>query len=69
MKICNSRKSTESIMKNGGFGLLVIKRGNTSVLVPEQWLFSDGRIKKYARTKIDDMFKKAEIFNNAEVCM
>lgn len=64
MKINKSRKSTHSIMAHGGFGMLTITRGNVSILVPEEWLFNDGRIKKYAVEKVDKMFKKAEAFNS-----
>nr|DAU23733.1 MAG TPA: major outer membrane lipoprotein [Caudoviricetes sp.] len=44
--------------------MLTITRGNVSILVPEEWLFNDGRIKKYAVEKVDRMFKKAEAFNS-----
>ena len=64
MAICKSRKSTHQIMSNGGFGLLTISRGNTTIAIPEEWLFEDGRIKKYAQAKIESMFKKAEAFNS-----
>lgn len=70
-KICKSRKSTHQIMNNGGFGLLTITRNNTTISIPEEWLFEDGRIKKYAQAKIESMFKKAEAFNSMsleEVC-
>jgi hypothetical protein len=64
MAICKSRKSTHQIMSNGGFGLLTITRNGTTIAVPEEWLFEDGRIKKYAQAKIESMFKKAEAFNS-----
>lgn len=64
MKICQSRKSTHSIMAHEGFGLLTIKKGNVVIHVPEEWLFNDGRIKKYALDKVNQMFAKAELFNN-----
>lgn len=67
MKISKSRKSTESIMNNTGFGMLHITRNGNTISVPEEWLFDDGRIKKYAIKKIDRMFKKIEKFNNREV--
>ena len=66
MAICKSRKSTHQIMSNGGFGLLTISRGNTTISIPEEWLFEDGRIKKYAQAKIESMFKKAEAFNSLD---
>lgn len=64
MKILKSKKSTHQIMSNPGFGLLTITKGNATITVPESWLCEDGRIKKYARAKIDSMFKKAEAFNS-----
>ena len=67
MKVCKSRKSTHSIMAHEGFGMLTIRRGATVILVPEEWLFSDGRIKKYAIAKVNAMFEKAEAFNNANI--
>ena len=63
MSICKSRKSTHSIMAHQGFGMLTIQRGNTIIHVPEEWLFEDGRIKKYALAKVNSMFAKAEAFN------
>lgn len=67
MKVCKSRKSTHSIMAHPGFGMLTIQRGNTIIHVPEEWLFEDGRIKKYAIAKVNAMFEKAEAFNNANI--
>lgn len=67
MKVCKSRKSTHSIMAHGGtFGLLSITRNNVTIQIPEEWLFEDGRIKKYAQKRIDSMFKKAIAFNQTE---
>jgi len=66
-KVCRSRKSTHSIMAHEGFGLLTIRRGATIIHVPEEWLFSDGRIKKYALAKVNAMFAKAEAFNESYV--
>lgn len=65
-RISKSRKRTHSIMSNGGFGILTITRGEYSIQVPEDWLFEDGRIKKYAIKKVDLMFKKAENFSKIE---
>lgn len=64
MKINKSRKSTHSIMAHGGFGMLTITRNNVTIQIPEEWLFADGRIKKYAVDKVNEMFKKAEAFNS-----
>lgn len=50
-KICKSRKSTHQIMNNGGFGLLTITRNNTTISIPEDWLFEDGRIKNMLKLK------------------
>lgn len=63
-KICQSRKSTHSIMNHGGFGLLTITRDGVTISIPEEWLFEDGRIKKYAIKKVEQMFKKAKAFNS-----
>lgn len=66
MKISQSRKSTHSVMAHAGFGMLTIIRGETSILVPESWLFNDGTIKKYAVKNIDRMFSKAQAHNEKE---
>lgn len=60
MAICQSRKSTHSIMNNQGYGKVTIIRGEYSVEVCEDWLFSNGKIKKYARVLIDEMFAELE---------
>lgn len=62
-KICQSRKSTHTIMAHPGFGMLTITRNGVTISVPEEWLFSDGRVKKYAIKNIERMFKKAFAFN------
>lgn len=66
-KICQSRKSTHSIMAHPGFGMLTIQKGATVIHVPEEWLFNDGRIKKYALAKVNAMFAKAEAFNDSNI--
>lgn len=66
MKISKSRKSTHSVMAHGGFGMLSITRNGVTIHVPEEWLFNDGRVKKYAVKNIDRMFKKAEAFNSID---
>lgn len=50
MKINQSRKSVESIMANQRFGGVLIKEGDISMYVPEDWIFADGRLKGYAIT-------------------
>lgn len=65
MTICKSRKSTHSIMAHQGFGMLTITRNGVTISVPEEWIFNDGRIKKYALAKVNSMFAKAEAFNNS----
>lgn len=67
MKINQSRKSTHTIMAHPGFGMLTITRNGVTIQVPEEWLFNDGRIKKYAIAKVNQMFAKAESFNNANI--
>lgn len=64
-KICKSRKSTHTIMAHSGFGMLTITRDGITIQVPEEWLFNDGSIKKYAIKNIDRMFKKAKAFNES----
>lgn len=61
MKVCQSRKSTHSIMGNGGkFSHMVIRRGNFAITVPDSYLFSDGSLKKYAIKTINRIFNKLE---------
>ena len=50
-------------MAHPGFGMLSITRNGVTIHVPEEWLFNDGRVKKYAIKNIDRMFKKAQAFN------
>ena len=48
MNICQSRKSTHSIMNNQGFeGVTIIKDG-TEMYIPKEWITQKGKIKKYA---------------------
>lgn len=67
MKICQSRKSTHSIMNNGGtFGHMIIRRGEFAITVPNSFLFSDGRMKKYAIQQINKAFAMLESENNRQ---
>lgn len=67
MAICQSRKSTHSVMNNQGYGKVTITRGEHSIEVCEDWLFSNGRIKKYATKLIDNMFAELEMENEKKV--
>ena len=53
-------------MALGVFGMLSIISHGVTIHVPEEWLFNDGRVKKYAVKNIDRMFKKAEAFNSID---
>lgn len=69
MKINTRGKCMTGVMANSGFGMLFIKRTSESgevakIMVPESWIFDDGRIKKYAQKTIDKMFAKAFALNS-----
>jgi hypothetical protein len=51
MKVSQSRKSTNSIMSNPHFGGVLLKKGNTEMIVPKEWITQDGRIKDFALKK------------------
>lgn len=65
MKINKSRKSTESVMANSGFGNVTIIRNGVTIDIPENWMFSTGQIKKCYMQRINNMF--AEIAKEKEV--
>lgn len=67
MKICQNRKSTHTVMNNNGYGALKIIRNGLSLLVPKEWLFTDGTIKKYAQKNIDKRFKELELILEQEI--
>jgi hypothetical protein len=67
MKINQSRKSTKSIMANQGFGGVLLKEDGIELYIPANWIFKDGRLKKYAQ-KAWDKFK-AEQMNERKVVM
>ena len=48
VKVKGSKKSVESIMANQHFGGVLIKKDGIEMYVPETWIYSDGRLKKYA---------------------
>lgn len=66
-KVCQSRKSTVTIMNHGGFGDLTITKYGVTVSVPKNYLFSDGRIKKYAQKLIDKTIDKYLMESEREV--
>jgi hypothetical protein len=49
MKINQSRKSTRSIMANQRFGGVLLKEDDVQLFIPSNWIFNDGRLKKYAQ--------------------
>lgn len=55
-KISASRKNMANVMEGARFGELTIKRHGIELQVPKEWLFSDGRIKKYAIKLVDRLF-------------
>lgn len=55
-KISASRKNMARVMEGGGFGTLTIQRHGIKLEIPSEWLFEDGRIKKYALENIERMF-------------
>lgn len=63
MKISKSRKSTHSVMNNEGFGLLTITIEGVVINIPEEWLFKNGQIKKYAIKRVNAMVAKGKAFN------
>lgn len=54
MKINESRKSTHSVMNNSGFGGVLFKDGNSEIFIPQQFIFKNGKLKKYAKKLIAD---------------
>lgn len=67
-KVCQSRKSKHSIMNHGGFGKLTVTRHGVTVEVPAEYLFEDGRIKKYAIVLIDKQIERELQLLEKEVC-
>lgn len=68
-KVCQSRKSKHSIMNHSGFGRLTVTKHGVTIEVPKEYLFEDGRIKKYAMKLIDKQINSiilAEL--HKEVC-
>lgn len=57
-KVCQSRKGTHSIMSHVGFGKLTITKHGVTIEVPPEYLFEDGRIKKYAQKLIDKQIQR-----------
>ena len=61
VKVSASRKSTVSVMSNPHFGGVTLMKGKVSMFVPKEWLFSDGRIKKFALEKWNKLLKEHNI--------
>lgn len=68
VKVCQSRKSTHSIMSHIGFGKLTIIKHGVTIEVPPEYLFEDGRIKKYAQKLIDKEINLRLIESEKEAC-
>lgn len=49
MKINESRKSTHSIMGHQGFGGVLLKQNDVELYIPNEFLFKNGKLKKYAK--------------------
>lgn len=55
-RVCASRKNMANVMEGAGFGDLIIERHGIKLNIPKEWLYSDGRMKKYAVELVDRMF-------------
>lgn len=53
--MCPSRTRTTSIMNNGGFGEVIEYIHGIPVVIPNSFIFSDGRYKGYARKLINKL--------------
>lgn len=60
-RVCPSRKNMHSVMNNSGFGILTIIANGTTILIPDEWLCNDGRIKKCAVDQINMLILKANL--------
>ena len=49
MKINQSKKSTRSIMAHPSFGGVLLKENDVELFIPSNWIFKNGRLKKYAQ--------------------
>lgn len=58
-KVAPSRKSTHSIMANSGFGKLTIhKPEGVTVVIPQEHIRKDGRIKKNVSKLLSELTKE-----------
>lgn len=48
MNICQSRKSTTSIMANQSFEGVLLTQDGVEMYIPKEWITQKGKIKKYA---------------------
>ena len=53
--MCPSRKRTTSIMNHGGFGEVVEIINGIPVVIPQSFIFKDGKYKVYAQTLISKL--------------
>ena len=53
--MCPSRKRTTSIMNNGGFGEVIEFINGIPVVIPQSFIFKDGKYKGYAQTLISKL--------------
>lgn len=69
MKICQSRKSTHTIMSHGGFGKLKVIHRGVEIKIPETFMFNDGRLKSYAVKWINKEVQKInEFLDRKDAC-
>lgn len=53
--MCPSRKRMTSVMNHGGFGELTMKVNGIDVVVPKNFVFNSGKIKKKYLALIDKL--------------
>lgn len=58
MKICESRKSTNTIMSNQGFGGMIIKKDGVIFYVKPSDITSEGKVMKRAINKLNRLIEE-----------
>ena len=56
-----------SVMSNPHFGGILLKKGNIELLVPPEWINTDGRLKSFAERRWKDMLEAEEEKLNKKV--
>lgn len=59
-KICKSRKSTYSVMNHTGYGGIILHKDGATMFIPQKYITSKGKIKKYALLEFEKQIKKHE---------